>query len=236
MKNKQREVGVQLPFIVKDTRTYQELCKDAKEAIESTAEDWIPRFCMAIKRQHPLISSDDIKKRVVKDWSNTWKGSTINNYWPPWMKSLVQVEAAKAREAAKKKNLQNKMQDSKQETQQQGQGESESQQEQTLEQKERTKAEQKHDTLVDNICGNLMVIAELISGYKEEEILNLNNNLKLISETKQFRFNLVKALSPLNIEIVYRDTRRAAMILNAFLEQLDDELTSRKRKASLTSE
>jgi len=238
MKSKQREVGVELPFTVRDTRTYETLCKEAKEAIQSTAADWIPRFCMALKRQHPLMASADIRKRVNNDWSSVWKGSTISSYWPDWMKNPAHVEAGRKGAKATNEKAGIKSGQSKQDTQQQEQkGESESESKpKTAEQEQRIKDEQRHDTQVDNICGYLMGLVELITGYKEEQILRLNDNLKLISETKQFRFNLLKALSQLDIDIIYRDARRAAIVLNAFLEQLDDELGSRKKKEALTSE
>src|SRR5215510_2820380 len=151
MKNKQREVGVQLPFIVKDTRTYQELCKDAKEAIQSTAKDWIPRFCMALKRQHPLIASTDIRKKVVNDWSSVWKANTMANHWPDWMKNPDKVAGGKASsESRSKKSSSHKNEQKQQSEQQEEKGESESKTEQSEEQKQKIKDEQKHDTLVDN--------------------------------------------------------------------------------------
>lgn len=235
-------MGVQLPFSVTkgDTKTYQELCKEAKEAIQSTAADWIPRFCMALKRQHPLMASAEIRKKVVNDWSSVWKANTMNTYWPDWMKNPAAVEAGRiakiaSDEAKKEKKAKGQINStfSEQDTKQQEQ----EQQERTLtpKEQERIRAIQKFDTLADNICGNAMVFTELLTGYKEDEIGKLDN-FKLLSETKQYRTDLTMKLSELQIGIIYRDCRRAAIILNDFLKRVDDELTSRQRKKVLTSE
>lgn len=232
MKNKQQEVGVILPptDIQEDTRTYEQLCKDARNAIERSAKDWIPRFCNALKRQYPLLKFTEIKNKVIDDWSRLWKPKTISDSFPDWIKNPKNVASGTKAGAASAASTKRRRSEST-ESQQQQQPESKS-----TEQQQRIRDEQKHDTLIDDICGYLMGTAELITGYKEEQILQLNDNLKLISETKQFRFQLVKKLSELQIGIVYRDARRAAMVLNDFQKQLDDELDSRKRKENLTSE
>jgi hypothetical protein len=231
MKSKQKEVGVQLPFTVQDTRTYQELCKEAKESIESTAADWIPRFCMALKRQHPLMAAAAIKKKVNNDWSDVWKGNTITKHWPDWMKDPVKVESGKMGKKAsdeakqkKKQSAQFKSSNSDQDTKQQ-------------EQSEAAKEQQRQNTLEQNILGDMNAVIERFTGLNETEVLKYGRDYQALrSATKDYRFDLTKKFSDLNLKMIYDDSRTLSVLLDDFLKQLDNELVSRKNKAALTSE
>ena len=239
MKSKQKEVGVQLPFTGQDTRTYQELCKEAKESIESTAKDWIPRFCMALKRQHPLMAAAAIKKKVNNDWSSVWKGNTITKYWPDWMKNPLAIEAGKAGSKAKHENekSRNKSTYSDQDTKQQEQPSSNQSTEEQQKQSEAAKEQQRQNTLEQNILGDMNAVIEKFTGLNEAEVLKYGRDYQsLKSDTKKYRFTLTKKFTDLNLKMVYDDSRTLSVLLDDFLKQLDDELVSRKKKQALTSE
>ena len=101
---------------------------------------------------------------------------------------------------------------------------------------QKVKDARKHHSLVQNIYGFAMGLTELITGYNGDKILRLNDNFKLISETKKFRFDLTKRLHELDLDAVCIELRRLTMITNDFLKQIDDEKESRRNKKALTSE
>ena len=96
--------------------------------------------------------------------------------------------------------------------------------------------ERAHDTFVGNIYHHSRNLIEMLTGYNESKILNSKDNLKLVSDTKQYRFLLVMKLSELDAKTIYSDQRTLSLLLNDFLKQLDDNLDARKKKEALTSE
>ena len=95
---------------------------------------------------------------------------------------------------------------------------------------------QKHDTLVNTIYGYTTGLTEILTGWKEDKIFRLDDNLALKAETREYRFDLTKRLTELDLNTIYKFSRRSAIILNDFLKQIDDEKDSRRKKKALTSE
>ena len=81
-----------------------------------------------------------------------------------------------------------------------------------------------------NIYHHSRNLIEILTGYSEDKVLNSRNNLKLVSDTRQYRFLLVMKLSELDAKTIYSDQRTLALLLNDFLKQLDDNLDARKKK------
>ena len=96
--------------------------------------------------------------------------------------------------------------------------------------------ERAHDTFVSNLYDHSRNLIEMLTGYTEDKILSSKDNLKLVSDTTQYRFLLVTKLSELDAKTIYSDQRTLALLLNDFLKQLDDNLDARKKKEALTSE
>lgn len=96
---------------------------------------------------------------------------------------------------------------------------------------------QKHETLAQEILGYTMAVTQKITGCTEDEILKFSKDYRaLTSQTKDYRFELTKKFSDLNLKTVYDVSRMLFTVLDNFLKQLDDELDSRKNKEALTSE
>ena len=76
----------------------------------------------------------------------------------------------------------------------------------------------------------------MLTGYSEDKVLNSKDNLKLVSDTRQYRSLLVMRLSELDAKTIYSDQRTLSLLLNDLLKQLDNSLDARKKKEFLTSE
>ena len=76
----------------------------------------------------------------------------------------------------------------------------------------------------------------MLTGYNLNKILSSRDNLKLVSDTRRYRFLLVMKLSELDAKTIYSDERTLSLLLDDFLKQLDDNLVLRKKKEALTSE
>lgn len=93
-----------------------------------------------------------------------------------------------------------------------------------------------HHKLVENIWGHAENLIELLTGYSRDQILKVIDNFQLVSDTKQFRFDLTKRLHEDDLRMTYDYIRRLAMLVDNFVKQLDDESESRKNKEALTSQ
>jgi hypothetical protein len=96
--------------------------------------------------------------------------------------------------------------------------------------------ERAHDTFVDNLYHHTRNLIEMLTGYREDKILNSNDNLKLVSDTRQYRFFFVMRLAELDAKTIYKDVRTVSLLLDDLLKQLDNNLDARKKKQALTSE
>lgn len=92
------------------------------------------------------------------------------------------------------------------------------------------------DDWVNNLYDLTRRLAEQITGYHEDKILKVDDNFKLISETRQYRFDAAKRLADLDLRTVHKEVRRDILLLNDFIEHLEKELDSRKRNEQLRSE
>jgi hypothetical protein len=94
------------------------------------------------------------------------------------------------------------------------------------------KQEQEHDELVSDLYGHIIGLTQLITGYKQDKILSLNDNYALVSQTKQFRFDMIKKLYPLDLKTLYDFSKRLAIVLDDSLKQFENELDSRRKQPS----
>lgn len=101
---------------------------------------------------------------------------------------------------------------------------------------QKTKEIQKHDTLAQEILAYSLALTQKITDCSEDEIRRFSDNRVLASETKTYRFDLTKRFSELNLKTVYDFSKMLSIVLDDFIEQLDDELESRRKKQVLTSE
>ena len=96
--------------------------------------------------------------------------------------------------------------------------------------------ELEHDEVVDELYHFMRGLTELLTGLKEEELLNVKDNFKLVEDTKQHRFKITKKLDMINLKTIYSDARKLNMVLNDYTKQLDDELGVRQSREELASE
>jgi hypothetical protein len=95
--------------------------------------------------------------------------------------------------------------------------------------------ERDFDDWVNSLYDLTRRLAEQITGYHEDKILKIDDNFKLISETRQYRFDAAKRLADLDLRTVHKEVRRDILLLNDFIEHLEKELDSRKKKQDLIS-
>lgn len=84
------------------TKGFEELKKELEEVLKYTAEEWIPKFCDALRDENPTISISEIKARILKDSlvSKIWAQGTIKNNWSDWMIDKQKSESGKLGAAA----------------------------------------------------------------------------------------------------------------------------------------
>jgi hypothetical protein len=64
---------------------YDNLLEEAKQkaaAFQSTAKEYIPRMCVALRREDPYMSSQDARERIEKDRIGFWSKRTILEVLP----------------------------------------------------------------------------------------------------------------------------------------------------------
>jgi hypothetical protein len=79
-------------------------------------------------------------------------------------------------------------------------------------------------------------LTELLTGYNEDKIWKLDDNMRLVSETRQYRFDITKRLAPLDLKTIAGDIRKTLVLLSDFQKQIDDEFESMERNKQLRSE
>lgn len=93
--------------IEQDKLTYDEylkqITKDIQEYKESEAKQCVPHLYMKIKREHPLMSTPNIRQKIVRDCKHLWPETTIRHYWPEMSKDPLKSEAAKKGHKNRKK-------------------------------------------------------------------------------------------------------------------------------------
>lgn len=70
-------------------KSYEEILEEIKSRVELLAADYIPELCTALKRKNPLITSAQIRLKILNHPTikRVWKGSTIRMCWADWMKN-----------------------------------------------------------------------------------------------------------------------------------------------------
>lgn len=78
--------------------TFDDVIKELEAALTTTAAEYIPRACTALKRHNPLISSAQIRLTILNNPTikRVWKQSTIRLYWTEWMKNPKAVQAGRS--------------------------------------------------------------------------------------------------------------------------------------------
>ena len=105
MKNKQQILkNKQLKPTTTENKgeTFEDVVKELEDALSTTAAEYIPRACTALKRHNPLITSAQIRLRILNNNTikRVWKESTIRQYWTDWMKNPNMIKSGLAAQAA----------------------------------------------------------------------------------------------------------------------------------------
>lgn len=109
------------------TPNYDKVCQNVRKLLSATCQTFVPEACDALRRdwfpgvsdhgmRENIKSQNMIRQRIYEDWSREsngeglWKESTINIFFPGWMRSPArQADAAsrleKVREAALLKKI-----------------------------------------------------------------------------------------------------------------------------------
>jgi hypothetical protein len=99
------------------------------------------------------------------------------------------------------------------------------------------KEQQRMNSLAQTLLGSIMGTVGEITGLSQTGLSRFGRDYNALnSATKDYRFKLTKAFSDFDLQVAYGFSRTLSVVLNSFLQQLDDELDIRKSKKSLTSE
>jgi len=63
------------------------LLSKMKAEIKSSAANYVPMLCEALKEKRPDFSNREIRRKVQSDCSDIWTAATVQANWPEWVKT-----------------------------------------------------------------------------------------------------------------------------------------------------
>jgi hypothetical protein len=102
--------------------------------------------------------------------------------------------------------------------------------------KAKTPEEIEFDKYVSELYDFIRSLTQLLTGLEVDKFLTYRDNIKLLAETKNRRFDVAMRLRPLDLDTIYDDCKRMKVILDDFIDRLGDQRDSRRQKREMISE
>ena len=106
----------------------------------------------------------------------------------------------------------------------------------TPQSKPKTAQEVEFDKYVAELYDFIRSLTQLLTGLEVDKFLKYRDNIKLLADTKNRRFDVAMRLSPLDLDTIHDDRKRMKVILDDFIDHLGDQRNSRRQQKEMISE